>query len=500
MIGQKIGTPKARCSQNLKTRILVVAAIVVLCPRLSTAQQLSDVLRVSTQGLFFSARALGMGNAYSTIGHDFSALHFNPATMAVNDRASYTMSINTNIFKSSSDYFGSKVDFNTSNTTGSQAGLTVPFHLDSVRSLVVGLGYTQGKDFNRGFKYEGFNAGDASFTRALAFAGDPTARDLGLTYGTFDSSGNSLGDATILGSGLYETGYLLDEGGLYYIPFGLSVQAVRNIFLGVSGSYNIGRLTSDLKLTGADPNDVFPDGVETVPGDPRTSGFVGTNYRIVRSKTYTGWDARFGVLFKLENFIGVSAAFKMPGTHTVDDEVFVSGRTTFAGNTSLEVPETSSVSSFSFQPPAEITVGAMVNLWILTGTAEVRYVDYSQMKLTSGVGNLPDRTAVNKQIKDELGSVVNLNMGAEFRLPFTGLSARAGFMYMPSQYKDDPPRFARKYLTAGVGLNSDGVMQFDFAYAYGWMGEHKSQKTVEEGGANHNLEYHSVLVTMRFSP
>jgi hypothetical protein len=500
MIRGRTGKRKLKFVKSGARAVAILSAIMALGPRASVAQQLADVLRVSTQGLFFNARALGMGNAYSTIGYDFSALHFNPATMSVNDRGGYTMSIAADGFKSSSDYYGGKVNFMTTNTAGTQAGLTIPFRLDSVRSLIVGAGYTQSKDFNVGFKYEGLNGGSESFISALAFTESPAARDLGLTYPTYDSSGNFVADATILGTGLYETGYLLNEGGMYYIPFGLSVQAVRNIFVGVSGSYNVGRLTSDLELKATDPYDAYPDGVQAVPGDPRTDGFVGTSYRIVRSKEYKGWDARFGVLYKLENFIGVSASFRMPGANTVDDQVFVSGRTQFGGNTSLEVPETSSVSSYSFQPPSEITVGAMVNLWILTGTAEARYVDYSQVKLTSGAGDLPDRTKVNKQIKDELGAVVNLNMGAEFRLPFTGLSARAGFIYQPSQYKEDPTRFSQKFLTAGIGLNSGDVMQFDFAYAYGWRGEHKSQKTVDESMAQQTLEYHAVLITMRFSP
>ncbi len=319
--------------QTMKRRVISVALpalmssfIIALAPGAGVAQQMSDVLRVTQQGLYFNARALGMGNAYSTIGYDFSALHFNPATMSVNDRGTYTMSVAANGFKSTANYYGSDVVFTTSNTSGSQAGLTIPFRLDSVRSLVLGAGYTQGKDFNLGFKYEGLNSGTASFLNALAYTGNTAARNLGLTYATYDSSGNYLADKTILGTGLYESGYLLDEGGMYYIPFGLSVQAVRNIFVGVSGSYNIGRLTSDLELNASDPNDAFPVGVQTIPGDPRTDGFVGTNYRIVRSKVYTGWDARFGVLYKLENFIGLSASFKMPGPHTVEDEVFINGQ------------------------------------------------------------------------------------------------------------------------------------------------------------------------------
>jgi hypothetical protein len=190
----------------------------------------------------------------------------------------------------------------------------------------------------------------------------------------------------------------------------------------------------------------------------------------------------------------------MPGEHTVNDEVYIDGKSRFAGNTSLEIHEAAAGSSFTFLPPSEVTVGAMVNLWILTGTAEARYLDYSQTKITSGAGELPDRTALNKRIKDDLGAVVNLNLGAEFRLPWTGLSARAGFIYQPSQYKADPSRFARKFLTAGIGINSGDVMQFDLAYAFGWRGEHPSQQSADESGPPLDIQYNAVLVTIRFAP
>lgn len=36
--------------------------------------------------------------------------------------------------------------------------------------------------------------------------------------------------------------------------------------------------------------------------------------------------------------------------------------------------------------------------------------------------------AINKQILTKYTQVFNLRGGAEFRLPFTGLSARSGFM------------------------------------------------------------------------
>ena len=41
-----------------------------------------DAVRISRQGLNFNARALGMGNAYTGVANDFSAIYWNPAGLA----------------------------------------------------------------------------------------------------------------------------------------------------------------------------------------------------------------------------------------------------------------------------------------------------------------------------------------------------------------------------------------------------------------------------------
>ncbi|MGH7495788.1 MAG: hypothetical protein ACREOO_25810 [bacterium] len=486
---------------NISTAILrLTFLIITIANGLVFSQQISDALRVSRQGLQFNARALSLGNAYSTIGNDFSALRFNPATMALSDKAGYTVTWITTAFKSSSDYYGTHTEFTTTSTPTGQIGLTLPFRLGETKNLAIGMGYTQSKDFDLGYKYAGLNGGSLSFTQVLAERADPTARALGLSYPAFDASGNYLGDHTVLGPNMYEQGYLLDEGGLKHYSFGLSVEAVHNIFFGISGSYNSGHYTSDLELSVADVNDAYPAGVLTVPGEAQTEGFVGADLRIVRNKQYQGWDVRFGTLFKLANFIGVSASFKVPSSHKVDEVFFVRGMSQFASNRSLAVPETESTSLYHFTPPSELTVGGMVNLWIITGTAEATYVDYSTMKITSGVGDLPDQTEINKRIQEELSAVLNLNAGAEFRLPFTGLSARAGGIYQPSPYGEDSSRYGQKFLTAGVGINSSNMFHFDVGYAYGWRGENKNQQTDNDSGSEQTIAYHNLLFTLKFTP
>jgi hypothetical protein len=487
-----------RSTRSIVPAVLVLTVLVA--PRASS-QNLSDALRVSSQGTQFNARALGMGNAYSTIGYDFAALRFNPATMAVNNRSSWSVTVNADGFTSRSNYYGRRVDFATHNMTGGQTGLTLPVRIDSTRSVVLGLGYTQSKDFNLGYKFEGLNAGTQfpSFIEVLADRADPTARALGISFPVYDGSGNFVEDRTVLGEGMFERGYLLGEGGLTHFTFGAALEAIGNVYVGASGSYNTGHYTSDLELAALDVNDVFPDSVETVPGDPATRGFAGVDYRVVRDRQYRGWDARFGIMYRLLNLVGLSTSFKLPSSHKVTEDAFFNGISRFAGNTSLAVPETHTRSSYRFRPPPELTVGAMVNPWLVTATAEVTYVDYTTMSITEEAGTLPSRTALNKRIKDELASVLNVNVGAEVRLPLTGLRGRVGGIYQPSPFKADPSRFAQKVLTLGAGYNSYDTVEFDLAYAYGWRGENEDLQDGDAGITDQNIGRHTVLVTIRLA-
>jgi hypothetical protein len=94
----------------------VALFLTLLVAPASFGQQITDALRVTQPGLHYNAHALAMGNAYSTIGYDLSALLFNPATLGVDNRFSWTVTANVNAFKSSSDYYGNQTKFTTSNT------------------------------------------------------------------------------------------------------------------------------------------------------------------------------------------------------------------------------------------------------------------------------------------------------------------------------------------------------------------------------------------------
>jgi hypothetical protein len=461
------------------------------------SQDISDALRLSGPGLTFSARALGMGNAHSTIGYDFSAVRLNPATLGNIRASTYSASINTNAFPGTSEYNQIESYFATTSTSFSQLGIAIPFMVDS-SNFVLSLGYTQSKDFNQSLKYGAFNPNPNSVIQELTAQNNEFMRALGLSYQDFDPVTNEyLGDKTIINGNLDESGFILDQGGLIHFSAGTGFELMPGVFFGASGSYTVGTYLSDREYYERDTQNNYDTTTQTNPADPRTRGFQQFYLHDVRDVEYSGWDFKFGVLYKFYNFVAISAAFKIPTAHSVSEIRNVSGFAEYEAGRLVNTQGMETETLYKVTPPYEATVGAMINLWILTGTLEATYVDYTQMTFSGGNIELPARTLAIKEVKERLTQVLNVNGGAEFRLPWTGLSARAGFMYRPSPFKDDPMEFDTKVVTAGLGINSNDRLMFDVGYAVGFWTQRGNQYGLED--LTQEVVTHNVLISVKFA-
>ena len=87
----------------------------------------------------------------------------------------------------------------------------------------------------------------------------------------------------------------------------------------------------------------------------------------------------------------------------------------------------------------------------------------------SGGLDVPQMSGLNKDIIGTYTQTFNVKAGAEFRLPFTGLSFRAGAMVIPYPVADTPFENDRKFVTAGAGITSgEGAIEFHLAGIYGF--------------------------------
>jgi len=93
-------------------------------------------------------------------------------------------------------------------------------------------------------------------------------------------------------------------------------------------------------------------------------------------------------------------------------------------------------------------------------TADIEYIDYSTMKITSKEGLLDEENTV---VRDLYKSVLNLRAGAEWRIKKFRL--RAGYNYQPSPYKEEEISSKMQSYSAGLGYRS-GKFFIDLAASY----------------------------------
>lgn len=430
-------------------------------------QNFSDAFRLSESGIITDARALSMGNAHTVLSDVYSATLLNPATLGLANKFTINTSVGLNLYRNKAFFLDDSTDSDKTETILNQFGIVFPLISDTAsNNLVISLGYNHSKDFNRSLKFSGFNSESNSLVSDLTSLNNNIPRHLLLSYP--DSTGGEyLGDETILNGNLEQSGFILNEGGINHWSFGIAYEFAHNIFFGASINYNVGAYLSDRQYSEKDVNDFYPDSVRTIAADPLTAGFNAFQLNDIVDWAFNGYDIRFGVLYKFFNFISIGGSVKTPTHYTVEEKHFFQGTSEFQTGLITEI-DSIVESKFSIASPYEFTAGAMVNLWFITGSAEVSFIDYTQMKFTDGL-DVPKRTEINRNITETFTQIFNLRGGAEFRLPFTGLSARAGFMYYPSPIADDPVEFDKKFLTAGLGIRSgEGAMEFNVTYVLGW--------------------------------
>ena len=427
---------------------------------------------LSERGLTYDAWSMSMGNAYSAFGSSYTATLFNPATLATAKKLTLTTSVGLNLYRNNTDYFSTQTDAYKTQTNFSQLGLVYPIKSDSGgRTFALSFGYNQSKDFNKIVQFEGYNP-TGSFVNDFASQGKNIAEGLLLSYPYSDpTTGAYIEDRTILTGNLYQKGSLINEGGIYNWSAGAAYEFAHNVFFGASVNYSIGSLTSNREFSEIDINNFYDGSTNTVPGSELSAGFEAYYVNDVVQWTLNGWDGRFGLLYKFFDFIALGGSVKLPTTYVISEDHYFSGFSNFSSGyiKDLAVPTISS--EYKITSPFEFTAAASVNIFFITGAAEVSYTDYTQMRFEGDIDPIVT-AALNKSIIEKYTQVFNLRAGAEFRLPFTGLSARAGFMYNPSPLANTPASYDQKILNAGLGISSgEGDFEFNVTYSRNWWDE-----------------------------
>lgn len=450
---------------NMKKEIIVFI-VLSLITGITSAQNFNDALRLSENGISLNAKALGMGNAFISRLSGVSSSQFNPAAIAFAKKAQFDASLDFNSMSNDATLFGNKVNGSQSSTNFNEVGVILP--VPTIQgSLALALGYNQNKNFNKILSFSGFNSGNNSMIQDLVSGNDDLAYDLALSYPIYDANNKYLNDVTEINGNLNQASKITSDGGINNWYLSGAVEIEKDIFVGatlnlLSGSFNRTRI-----YTEEDTQNYYKSTLLLDPLEPKSADFQSFTTTDVIKWDIAGWDFKLGLIAKINEQVNVGFTVRVPRTYTIKETYSVSGKSKFGTGTIWNAQYDDSKIEYDVTAPAEYSAGASYAERNFTLSGEIKLVDYSSMEFSSGFDGLT-RDEKNRDIKDLMRSTININAGGEYLIPNLGLAVRAGFMMMPSAFKDDPSEYDKKFITAGLGYNLTKGTQLNIGYAYGW--------------------------------
>ncbi|NOX66863.1 MAG: hypothetical protein GXO85_13985 [Chlorobi bacterium] len=455
------------------------------------AQNSNDALRLTIPGIISNARALGMGNSYATLGNDYASIMFNPAGLGLASKSEITGSLYYRYFENTATFFGNTNYHKNSYTGLNQFGLLLKTPATK-GSLVFAFGYQKDKDFTSTISFDGYNPNNNSMIQDLTSYNDDVPFLLGLSYPLFEINDEYIKDTTNIEGRLNQSGTIYQEGYIDRYSFGTSIEAAENVFVGLSVNYLNGNYTGDREYYEEDVNNFYV--VPTDPMDPKTAEFSAFYFNDILSWKMDAWEFRFGFLFNWLDFLSIGGSAKLATKFKIEENYYLDGYSEFGKNYSIELDPSNSGLKYEITTPSEFTLGASFNLSLLKVTGQATFIDYSQMEFSGDL--IKDLiSGNNKIIKENFRPVLNYNLGAELRIPFTQIRGRAGIMYLPSPYDNDPENFDRVYLTLGAGIIAGDALRFDVAYSYGFWDTYGDNYSTNQSRVFQKIETHTVLIT-----
>ncbi len=456
---------------KLRTVRFTIATLLVALPTIASAQFVEDAQRLAMPGFGVGARALGMGDAYSGVANDYSALYWNPAGLAQVQLGEFSFGLSYLAPQDVSTFFGNQQTGTANATNLNTLGFVLPVPVRR-GSFSLAFGYTRQSNFTTGMSFSGYNP-NSSIIQSAGWApdGSPYPPEISLAeqlqLATIDTvTGNFV--SPIKGN-FTQSGTVTESGGLNNWMFGGAMDVGPNLSVGVtltyvSGSYRYDRTykEEDTKLAhqGFQFNGSFYD-LRALD----VTDFIDDNI--------SGFNAKFGLMYREPDKYRIGFTIKTPTAFNIDESFGTTATSVFwtsvaGANTYGPIKGNNGSSKYDVTTPWVFGASASVILHNLVLSADAEYTDWTQTQFANANQDVLDQ---NPDFATTFQGTVNLRGGAEYEIQPLGVRLRGGFIYNPSIYKGDPSTFNQKYVTGGLGFSLGESSMIDLAYAYGWRND-----------------------------
>ncbi|MEM7655276.1 MAG: hypothetical protein AAF399_04040 [Bacteroidota bacterium] len=482
-------------------QIFAISLTFLLCSwAVLMGQNESDALRHTQSTLTGSARAMGMGGAFSAVGADLSAATLNPAGLGLYRSSVFTVSpqfnlignraeyLNINEQREGATYFGLPnwgVAFNTLNYYDD--GRTRSEMKKGLKSYTFAFGHNQVENYNRNVTVEGaFNdigsISDMFAERAQGFFPSELGLMEGIAFDVFvidtivGEGGNVYFPAA---PGNIEQSVQLQESGKrneWFVSMAGNVSD--KFYFGATLGIQSVRYRQELTFIEEDVDGLYefydPTSVED-NGFPPEIPMVRITFQDEFETRGTGINFKAGIIYRPVDHVRIGLSAQTPTLLSLTDE-FTSTLSHIITEDDLGNEPEDSLSTdpaqfgYRLTTPFRATAGLIYQLGKMGMiSADVEYVDPSRgflSSLVTGIGNpdFYDFATENNSIAELYRPTVNVRLGGEYRLDI--FRFRLGGAFYPSPLNPEAREYqdffdleevnqingGRTMLTAGAGI------------------------------------------------
>ncbi|MCX7875852.1 MAG: outer membrane protein transport protein [Melioribacteraceae bacterium] len=473
----------------------ILVLILFLIGSFIHAQNYNDVLRLSEESIITNARFLGMGNAANSFSNDLVSGFFNPAGIALLRKGEIDFGFNSNSFNNNSILFNSSDVAKNSSSRWNQIGIVLPVPT-SRGSLTFAFGYNISQDFNKAINFNGFNSSNNSMIQDLASYNDDIAYNLALSYPLYDKNKKYIKDTTLINGRLNQKGNISNKGKISNWYFTVGIEIDKDVFLGGTISILNGEFFKVRDYWEEDTKDLYPGNLLLDPSEPKTADFQKFYFRDRLDWDLSGYEFKIGLLSKLNENINVGLSVRFPRVFSIKEVYSIYASSTFRNSFWEDSPPESKI-EYDITTPYEYTGGISYKNNNFLVALDAKLIDYASGEFSFGFDK-DVRLDKNKEINDLLRTVLNINIGGEYLIPDLGFTVRAGLMYKPSAFKDDPSDFDKKFITFGLGYKLSKKLNFDIAYAYGWWKDFGDNYGSNLSRVHQEINVGNLLTTIKY--
>jgi len=427
------------------------------------AQNHVDALRYSQESLWGSARFVGMGGAFGSLGANANSASHNPAGIAIYTTSEFSGSFSINDVETESTLLDSKAFAKNSatslpNINYVSANLFNPEDIGDWNRINFGVGYNKLDDYNRNILIES-EMNTSSYSDVILNNSQSTYyedlnpfREL-LAFNTYlidtiGSSSNYFSPA----SGLYnkDLSYSSNQSGSkneFYISVGTAYQ--NKLFIGATIGFPSIEYKEVTTISESNFSSLSQEIIQLSSFDYSTNLYV----------SGSGINLKLGLLYKLDKNIRYGLALHTPTYYEIHEEYSANMTTEFLDGQQFYSGSPSGVFDYGMNTPFKL----INSLSFILNKKAIISIDYEYLNFasTSIVSDFYNFSTENNNIENYYTSTANIKIGTELRV-HPQLSLRAGFTSYGSPYAGSINDASREYITMGMGLR---VNQYFFDLA-----------------------------------